>query len=72
MVDVEIRDNMIRLGQFVKLAGAVESGAMAKEAIAEGEVCCQRGRQLHEGDVVSVDGAFSPSGASEDYRVVCC
>ena len=59
MVDVEIRDNMIRLGQFVKLAGAVESGAMAKEAIAEGlvcvngEVCCQRGRQLHEGDVVS-------------------
>ena len=27
MVDVEIRDNMIRLGQFVKLAGAVESGA---------------------------------------------
>ena len=26
MVDVEIRDNMIRLGQFVKLAGAVESG----------------------------------------------
>jgi len=78
MVDVEIRDNMIRLGQFVKLAGAVESGAMAKEAIVEGlvcvngEVCCQRGRQLHEGDVVSVDGAFSPSGASEDYRVVCC
>ena len=75
MVDVEIRDNMIRLGQFVKLAGAVESGAMAKEAIAEGlvcvngKVCCQRGRQLHEGDVVSVDGAFSPSGASEDYPV---
>lgn len=42
MVDVEIRDNMIRLGQFVKLAGAVESGAMAKEAIAEGLVSTLR------------------------------
>ncbi|MFY9190563.1 MAG: RNA-binding S4 domain-containing protein, partial [Lawsonella sp.] len=26
MQDVEIRDEMIRLGQFLKLAGAVESG----------------------------------------------
>lgn len=75
MVDVVIRDEMIRLGQFVKLAGAVESGAMAKEAIAaglvevNGEVCCQRGSQLHVGDVVAVDGQFTVSGKKEIFRV---
>ena len=75
MVDVVIRDEMIRLGQFLKLAGAVESGAIAKEAIAEGlvevngEVCSQRGRQLHVGDVVAVDGQFSVSGQKEVFRV---
>ena len=73
MVDVVIRDEVIRLGQFLKLAGAVESGVMAKETIAEGlvevngEVCCQRGRQLHVGDVVAVDGQFSVSGKKEIF-----
>jgi len=56
--DVPIREEMIRLGQFLKLAGLVEHGGEAKEVIAAGEVSVggevetRRGRQLHVGDVV--------------------
>ncbi|KFD43697.1 RNA-binding protein S4 [Cellulosimicrobium sp. MM] len=58
---VEISDDVIRLGQFLKLAGLAESGAEARELVTEGEVRVngevdtRRGRQLHRGDVVSVD-----------------
>lgn len=51
---------MIRLGQFLKYAGIAESGADAREIIAEGlvqvdgEVETRRGRQLHGGEIVSV------------------
>jgi ribosome-associated protein len=67
MRDVEIRDDMIRLGQFLKLAGVIDSGGETKERIVvgevevNGEVDTRRGRQLHRGDVVTVDG--------EDIRV---
>ncbi|WP_424809767.1 RNA-binding S4 domain-containing protein [Rhodococcus sp. 27YEA15] len=59
---VPIRDAMIRLGQFLKLANLIESGAEAKEVIADGlvsvngEVEERRGRQLHNGDVVEIGG----------------
>ncbi len=59
-VDVPIRDESIRLGQFLKLANLIESGAEAKSFIADGmvsvngEVDIRRGRQLHQGDVVSL------------------
>lgn len=75
MQDVEIRDEMIRLGQFLKLSGAVESGAMAKELIAEGlvyvngDVCNARGKQLHEGDIVALDSAITISGSIEEYCI---
>jgi len=58
--DVSIRDESIRLGQFLKLANLVESGAEAKPVIAEGavlvngEVETRRGRQLVKGDVVTL------------------
>lgn len=58
---VEISDDVIRLGQFLKLAGLVDSGAEARELVTEGEVRVngevdtRRGRQLHRGDVVVVD-----------------
>ena len=61
-VDVPIRDDSIRLGQFLKLANLVESGAEAKPVIAAGEVRVngetelRRGRQLREGDVVELGG----------------
>ena len=60
--DVAIRDESIRLGQFLKLANLVESGAEAKPLIQEGrvsvngEVETRRGRQLVQGDVVALGG----------------
>lgn len=37
-VDIEIRDESIRLGQLLKLAGLVDDGAAAREVINAGEV----------------------------------
>jgi ribosome-associated protein len=62
MRDVTIDGDMIRLGQFLKFGGLIESGGEAKARIAAGEVLVngevdvRRGRQLHRGDVVTVDG----------------
>ena len=62
MNDVPIRDESIRLGQFLKLASLIDSGADAKAVIGEGmvrvngEVETRRGRQLRAGDVVSFAG----------------
>lgn len=60
MRDVDIDGDMIRLGQFLKLADLMETGGEAKLVIAagdvtvNGEVDTRRGRQLHRGDVVRV------------------
>ena len=60
--DVAIRGEMIRLGQFLKLAGMIDSGAEVKGFLASqpvvvnGEREERRGRQLHPGDVVAVGG----------------
>ncbi len=62
MRDVEIRDDVIRLGQLLKLAGIASSGTDAKELLAAGEVTvngedeARRGRQLRRGDVVVAAG----------------
>ena len=62
IVDVAIPDESIRLGQFLKLANLVESGAEAKPAVqaglvrVNGEVETRRGRQLRRGDVVELGG----------------
>lgn len=67
MTDVPIRDSVIRLGQFLKLAGAVESGADVKRILALDDVTVndvvehRRGRQLVRGDQVALGG--------EAYRV---
>ncbi|MFD3509928.1 RNA-binding S4 domain-containing protein [Nocardia sp. NPDC058666] len=61
-VDVPIDDVVIRLGQFLKLANLIDSGAEAKTVIAQGlvrvndEVELRRGRQLEVGDVVLLAG----------------
>ena len=58
MTDVPIEDDMIRLGQFLKLAGIGDTGADAKSLITAGEVRVngeidlRRARQLRRGDVV--------------------
>jgi ribosome-associated protein len=60
--DVEIADDMIRLGQFLKLSGLAEDGSHAKALIEGGEVMVngrhevRRGAQLRGGDVVAVGG----------------
>ncbi|HET8604556.1 MAG TPA: RNA-binding S4 domain-containing protein [Marmoricola sp.] len=60
---VPIRDESIRLGQFLKLADLVDSGSDAKVLLADGlvavngEVETRRGRQLVDGDVVTLAGA---------------
>ncbi len=62
MRDIPIRDETIRLGQLLKLAGEVGSGAEVKDLLAEGAVSVngereeRRGRQLRRGDVVVVEG----------------
>ena len=58
--EVEIRGESIRLGQLLKVAGVVDSGAEAKALLAEeavavnGEPETRRGRQIRAGDVVTV------------------
>ena len=60
MREVEVRDDGIRLGQFIKLAGLADTGADARvlldlgEVEVNGEAESRRGRQLRPGDVVSV------------------
>ncbi|MBP2436325.1 RNA-binding S4 domain-containing protein [Microbacterium amylolyticum] len=60
--DVSIAGEVIRLGQFLKFSGLLDSGGNAKEAIIDGYVSVngeeerRRGRQLHNGDLVTFEG----------------
>jgi ribosome-associated protein len=60
MRDIQIQDEMIRLGQFLKLADLVESGGDVKPLLTDGlvtvngETETRRGRQLKRGDVVTM------------------
>ncbi|MCD8156709.1 MAG: RNA-binding S4 domain-containing protein [Clostridiales bacterium] len=62
MKTIKIRDEFIKLGQAMKLAGCVDSGVEAKEVIqngeveVNGEVDLHRGRKLKEGDVFTFGG----------------
>ena len=55
-------EDSIRLGQLLKLADLVESGAEVKDVLISGAVAVngepeeRRGRQLRTGDVVRVEG----------------
>lgn len=59
---ITIRDDFIKLGQAVKLAGMVGSGVDAKFVIQDGlvkvngQVETQRGKKLHEGDIITYNG----------------
>jgi ribosome-associated protein len=61
--DVPIRDDTIRLGQFLKLADLIDNGAEAKPLMIQGLVSVngdtetRRGRQLVKGDVVTLGDA---------------
>ena len=62
MEKIEISGEIIRLGQFLKMAVLVETGGEAKARIQGGEVLVnnevetRRGRQLHHLDVVEIAG----------------
>ncbi len=66
--DVLLTGEPIRLGQFLKLADAVDSGAEVRPLLMRGSVLVnaetetRRGRQLGIGDVVSLGG--------DSFRVV--
>ncbi len=61
MIDVNIKPPFIKLEQFLKFAGACETGGEAKLAIQQeyvqvnGEVCTMRGKKLYDGDIVEID-----------------
>lgn len=61
-MEIQIRDEFIKLGQALKLAGVVEDGVEAKYVIQDGkvkvngEVDDRRGRKVHVGDVISYNG----------------
>ena len=58
----KIKDEYIKLGQLLKLAGMVSSGIEAKMVIIDGQVTLngtveiQRGKKIHNGDIVSYHG----------------
>ena len=60
---IKLRDDYIKLGQALKAAGLVESGVDAKFAIQDGlvkvngKVEVQRGKKLHDGDMVEFNGS---------------
>ena len=59
---IEITTDFIKLSRFMKFADLVYTGGDAKGFIQDGsvmvngEVCTQRGKKLHDGDVVSFNG----------------
>lgn len=59
---IKLREEYIKLGQALKAAGLVDSGVDAKIEITDGNVKVngvieyQRGKKLHDGDVVEFNG----------------
>lgn len=62
METVYIKDEFIKLGQVLKLAGLVESGVEAKMLIQDGlvkvngQTQTQRGKKIVHGDIIEYDG----------------
>lgn len=57
---VEIHDQYITLGQFLKLASIISSGGMAKPFLAQTEIYVneepenRRGKKLYDKDIISI------------------
>jgi ribosome-associated protein len=62
MHQIKLREEYIKLGQALKAAGLVDSGVDAKMEILDGLVKVngvvevQRGKKLHDGDIVEFNG----------------
>lgn len=59
---IKIDTEFIKLQDLLKLAGACDTGGMAKvliqngEVSVNGEVCTMRGKKMRNGDVAVIDG----------------
>ena len=74
-MELKIKDEFIKLGQALKLAGIASSGIEAKIliedglAIVNGETETRRGRKLRDGDTVTVWGeTFTIRGTGPDEQ----
>ncbi|CUH91578.1 RNA-binding S4 domain-containing protein [Herbinix luporum] len=62
MIEIKLREDYIKLGQALKAAGLADSGSLAKSEILDGmvkvngQVEIQRGKKLHDGDIVEYRG----------------
>lgn len=60
---VSITTEFIKLDSLLKLSGLAETGGMAKEMVAagdvlvNGEICTQRGKKIRPGDRVEIPAA---------------
>lgn len=61
MEEIQIKDDFIKLGQALKLAGLAGSGVDAKFMIEDGivtvngEIELRRGRKIYPGDVIALE-----------------
>ena len=73
MNDIQVDEEGIKLGQFLKLANLVESGSEAKQVLAggvvrvNGDIETRRGRQLERGDVVSLGANSARVGGEREW-----
>ena len=62
MNKIKVLPPYIKLEQFLKLSGAVDTGGIAKQVILDGlvkvngEVCLMRGKKLRGGEKIEFDG----------------
>lgn len=65
MEEILIKTDYIKLDQFLKLSGAVQTGGQAKEMIVEGLIkvngvkALERGKKLRNNDIIEVDGEYT-------------
>ncbi len=65
MESIHITTDYIQLGQFLKLAGVIDTGGMVKWFLSEHEVLVndehenRRGKKLYPGDRIVIEGAGS-------------
>ena len=59
---IKIDTEFIKLQDLLKIAGACDTGGMAKvliqngEVSVNGEICTMRGKKMRDGDVAVIDG----------------
>ncbi len=69
MEEVKIVTEYIKLDQFIKFLGLVQSGGEAQMIIEDemvlvnGEICTMRGKKLRRGDIIEIKGL-------KDYIVI--